>query len=75
METKYWASELGVSASGTLGVVAVYIFSLSSMFFIFPFKNSSVSSSSPDDRNLVSGAIVEADVAAVSTVSAVSEMS
>ena len=53
--------------SGTPGVEVDSIVSLSAIFFIFPFENSSVSSFSPDDRKWASGAILEAAAAAVET--------
>ena len=53
-----------VSASGELVAGVVLIMSLSPMFFVFPFKNISVSSSSPGDRKWASEAMAEAAAAA-----------
>ena len=64
MEPSYWEESLVVSASGESVAGVVFIISLSPMFFVFPFKTVSVSSSSPGDRKRASEEISEA-VAAV----------
>ena len=56
---------MGASASGAFGSGVVSIVSLSSMLFMFPFENISVSIFSPDDRKKESGAMAE--VAAAKT--------
>ena len=56
---------MGVSESGESGAGAVSIFYLSAMLIIFPFKNISVSSFSPDDSKWSSGAMLEVAAAAV----------
>ena len=49
-EPAYWDAESGVSDPGESGAGLVPIVSLSTMLFMFSFKNTSVSSFSIDDR-------------------------
>ena len=59
---------LGVSAPGESGSVLMLIVPLSEMFFMFPFKNSSVSRFSPNGRKWASGAMDVADISAPAAV-------
>ena len=60
----YWSESLRVSVLGASGSGVASIMSFSSMFFMFPFKNISVSSFSPGDRKWASEAMAEAAAAA-----------
>ena len=61
---------LGVSALVLLVEVVVLIVSLSSMFFMLPFENISVTSFSPDDRKWEFWEMAEAKGAAAAAVAA-----
>ena len=74
VEPESWAAASGVSSPGASGEGVVSIVYLSSMFFTFPFENSSVSSFRPDGSKCVSGEMAEEAAAAAAVAAGAAEV-